>query len=387
MRRSAIMGSGILVFAALLAGRGAASAQEGEPHARLQTREAGCVLRITCDARLLPVNADMLIFLLGTPVVSDEPAGRLLGISTDDVKDYYELEFCETGWQMNDDEGTLLGHLVVTVSQHAPPVARALLREICSRLQATLRSASEVDQARLRERLEMTENELERETNHFAQLRELEQQLCARAGRGDLSRADIAGEIKRLEVARQDAEMELFVAHAREKAVSEQIAKIGREVKESTEKSGVAVELQKVIELREKQVERLQLLVEDGRASSQDLDQVQIEIAQARAQLARYREEASQAAGGGLLANLNKELIEVAIESAEQKVRLSSMQARLDEIRNKGLLELADRYEREVEMQLALAERAVRELSETRHELQRRLQNLRPAEVTTIGGE
>ena len=47
---------------------------------------------------------------------------------------------------------------------------------------------------------------------------------------------------------------------------------------------------------------------------------------------------------------------------------------------------MADRYEREVELQLKLSERALLELTEEQFELKETIRNLRLPEVVVIGG-
>ena len=76
----------------------------------------------------------------------------------------------------------------------------------------------------------------------------------------------------------------------------------------------------------------------------------------------------------------------MSIESAEAEATLAAVSRRLAEIRERRLLELSDRYEREVELQLELSEQAVRQLTIEQFELKERIRNLQRPEMVVIGG-
>ena len=135
----------------------------------------------------------------------------------------------------------------------------------------------------------------------------------------------------------------------------------------------------------EKQVEKLRAMIKAGQASQTDLGNLEEQLARIRAELARYRETASETAGAGLLPQLNKQLVELSVDSAKEEAVLAAVKTRLAEIRERRLLELSDRYEREVESQLELCERIVRELTVEQYELKARIRNLRRPEVVIIG--
>jgi hypothetical protein len=382
-----LMPWGVLAVLASLAG----ATTLGQEQPRQQpsgTRRACCAVRICYDADLLPLSKPLVETLVRSPAVSGEPARRLLGAEAVESDRGCTLTFTEHGQSRGGEDNVLVGELcVVILSDDVKPVAAELLAEVCERLQAALRGVGEQDEARLKEQLTRVTAELERQEGHLDELRALEQQMRAQAGQSDLGREAVLTMVHDLETEQRELEVELAAAQVREQALAEQIAKIGRDVKDTVEKSDVAVELQKVIALREKQAELLRLRVDQGVVSAQELDPIQEQIALARAELAKYRESASQAVGGDLLADLNKQLVELAVESTEYRVRLSLTQARLDEIREKKLLEMADRYEREVDVQLSLTGLALMELTTEQHNLQRRLNSFRPPELLVIGSE
>jgi hypothetical protein len=378
--------AGLIVAALTAGGMAAAPPQQDAPKTLSNTREASCIVRIDSDPALLPIDGQVIERLLDSTPVSGEAALKVFGSESERQPQYAVTVFEELSSSVSDTGHTLVGALRVNVPEGVRPAARDFLAEVCRRLERALAQVGEVDETRMRARLADVEQELSLVHQRFEELRVSEEELREQAGRADLRRPLIEASINDLERSRASLELELAGAKAREAALAQQIAKIGRQVDESLEKSEVAGELQKVVEIREKEVARVQQLVERGAASSHDLDKPQEELAHARAALAQYRESASEKAGGGLLEDLNKQLVEVAIESAENEAELRSVEAQLSEIREKKLLQLADRYEREVQLQLRFAEHALQDLTTEQEVLKRQLRSLRRPEVIVIGG-
>jgi hypothetical protein len=242
-----------------------------------------------------------------------------------------------------------------------------------------------IDRQRFEQRLEEVSAELERLNQEYRLVRKEREELLKHAGRDDLSRVRVESTISELEDTRQDIELSLAGAQAREKALTEQIARIGQQAIEAAEASGVVKELLEIVDIRKMELARTQQLHETGQASVADLNVSQEALSRARADLARYRESLSEEAGAGLLAQLNSELVSLSIASAEQEAQLVAVQQRLASIRDRGLLDLADCLEREVGLQLSIIERATRELTEERFALKERIRNLQMPEVVIVG--
>jgi hypothetical protein len=379
-----------VVAAALVVGGagvavGAQKAQEAQ--ARSGTRSAKCLVRVMSDPDMLPVGAEMIDSLLSSTPVLGEPAREILGIKGDDIEDLVEVSFEVLEHSQSRMGLVLTGTIAVDVqADDARPAAEELLAAICARLEGALRVVGEIDQRRFRERLEAIDAELGRLSGQYELIRGKRQELLQQAGRDDLSRARIENTINELEDTRQKIDLSLAGAQAREAALTEQIAKIGQQAIGAAEKSAVAKELNEIVDIRKMELARLQQLQDSGQVSQSDLNQGQEALARARADLGRYRESVSETAGAGLLTELNKELVTLSVETAQQEAQLVAIEQRLTEIRERGLLELADRYEREVELQMALSERAVRDLTEEQFELKETIRNLRMPEVVVIGG-
>jgi hypothetical protein len=351
------------------------------------SRSAQCIVRIMSDPDMLPVGAEMINSLLGSTPVLGEPAREILGSKAESIDDVVTVSFELLEHSQSRMGLVLTGSITVEVQEgDVRLAAEEFLAAICVRLERALQGVGEIDQRRFRERLETVDAELGRLKEQYELIRAKRQELLKQAGRDDLSRARIENTINELEDTRQDIELSLAGAQAREAALTEQIAKVGQQAIETVEKSAVANELNKIVELRQKELDYAARMYDAGKVSQSDLNGLQEELARARADLARYRESVSETAGAGLLAELNKELVTLSVETAQQEAQLVAIQQRLTEIRERGLLELADRYEREVELQMALSERAVRDLTEEQFELKETIRNLRMPEVVVIGG-
>ena len=107
----------------------------------------------------------------------------------------------------------------------------------------------------------------------------------------------------------------------------------------------------------------------------------------ARAQLAQHRQAVAKAAGGDLLAEFNRDLVKLSIETAEMEARREFLQRKLAKIKESNLLELADRFEREVSLQFALAQGGVQAATERLDVVRHQLSTFRPPTVTVIGGK
>jgi hypothetical protein len=372
-----------MAVALLIVGGVGAAAEQQAPSG---TRLAKCIVRICSDRDLLPISPEMVESLLASTPVVGAPAREMLGSKADNLDDVVNISFellddSRSGWG-----SVLTGSIEVDVhGDGARPVAEEFLSAICERLEQALRRVGEVDRERLRARLEKVQAELAQLNAQYEQICAARKALIEQAGRDDLSRARIADTINQLEDHKQEIELALAGSQAREAALTEQIAKISQQAIEAAEKSGVVKELAEIVDIRKMEFARAQQLQESGQASVADLNEAQEALSRARADLARYRESMSEQAGAGLLAQLNHELVNLSIESAQQEARLVAVQQRLASIRDRHLLELADRYEREVELQLELTERATRVLTEEQFELEEDIRNLQLPEVVVVG--
>jgi hypothetical protein len=287
------------------------------------------------------------------------------------------------------------GHMLVTTAllqlsvrversvADADAKAGRLLAALSKRLEQVLVERNEGTLSRRREDLARAAEQVTQAEQQLGQVQELQQKLYAEAGQSELSRTAILADLQGAEQELQHVGMKLASLHARQNATAEQIARIGKEIAARAQEDPVAVELQKIVELREQALKKEKETKEAGMFSGTAGEEA---VALARAELAKQRQAAAQAAGGNLLAELNKEVVTLAVDIAEAEARGEYFHTRLALARDKKLLELADHYEREVAPQLGAAEQAVRQALQRRAEAEEQLAQYRPVTVTVMGG-
>ncbi len=373
----------------------AIGAQEPDATAVSGMRTAACLVQVASDPHVLLIDANVLEHLVQSTPVAGAALREVFGENAGKYADGVSMQFIPVhrvgagggGDQSTrrGESGVVIGRVEVEVlDESVPPVAEELLDVLLERLRQAVRRADAGEAERMGERLAAVDRELHEAERRFAEIRAVHQELIELAGQSDLSRARIENTMRDLEETRASLELRMAGAKARENALLQQIARIAHDIQKSVQESDVAAELQKVVEIREKEVARLRELIAKGAASSREIEQPQEQLAHARAALAQYRESASQSAGGALLAGLNKDLVDMNIESAEMGAELARVQERLTAMHDRKLLELADRYETEVEMQRSFVERTLRELMGERDRMGRQLRDLRRPEVRVM---
>jgi len=424
------------------------------------TTRASCLLKITCDPATLPLDYEMLDFLLRSSGVAGQAARDVFGEAG--AKVYDQLEENEVirftpltpaakpkapverrrtagrakprgggrpgmgmpgmgmpgmGPMMDDefgpgsivarpgrhprsgrtpittpDEEVLVGRLQIDLVgpidaiSGLKPAAEEFMAAICSRLREAIVETHERYMEQLENRLGAAHRRADDASERLAKLQATQREFSQDAGQADLSRENITKTISASEKEKQKLEMELAGLQARREAIEKQIAKVGGKVSAKLKDDPVAKELQTIVELRKEKVAWLEKLVGSGRAPQFDLVDARAELAQAKMELARRREEIRQAGGDEVARKLNEELAELSIQTAELEGRLKHINTQLKNIKAKELLELADRYEREVALQLPLAFEAAESAMRWRDELERQMKTARAPVVTVIGG-
>ena len=310
-----------------------ASAQESKQPAVSGTDQARCIVRIAADRDMLPINAMFIEELLVSTPVLDEPAQEILGCGPDEIGDSVIVSFTPLDESHGKSRSTLIGKISVEVGGDlARPAARELLAAIAGRLEESLRQVGEMHAHRLRERLGVVQEEMQRLEGESEGVRVTQRALLEQAGRDDLDRELLGAIVRETQRDLDAAELRQAGARAREAALTEQIAVAGQRAIEAAEKSEVVAEFARVVEFREQEVEHLRKLSEAGQASVAVLRELETGLAAARAELAGHREQAAARAGAGMLAKLNEELVGLMIESAEKEAHLEALRGRLAEM-------------------------------------------------------
>ncbi len=353
-----------------------------------QVINASCLVQVTFREDLLWLDKAALHALLTSSGVLGAAVRQVPGLDPD-KSDAADVQIFELGKSFT-AEGTrrivtaLFSVDVFTRLTGDPSEARLkteqLLGQLCKRLESELRERCGVEQGHLRAQLTEVQAAVKQAEQGLEEIQNVQQELFAAAGRSDLSRQAILEEMQALEYRQRELDMKLATLHARQNALAEQIARIGREAAAQVDGDPVVIELTKVVQLREQQVKRIQ----DGgaRAPLQEEDK----LAVARAELAKQRQAVSQRAGGELLADLNKELVMLVVDIAATEAEREFVRLQLTGIQDRKLLELADRYEREVKRQLISAREVLDDVLRRQVSLNERLTSYRAPTVVVLGG-
>lgn len=383
MRRNVYSSVWVVAVLAVSHVAGAAAQAPGDK-ALSGTRQASCIVRITSDAESLPLTVEFIESLLSSSPVAGAAARELLGWDSGQL---VSIGFSPLTQQGPPSQRNMIGRIDVELSDDLRPAAEEFLADLCKRLEAALGEVGDVDKRQGERRLQEVDAALRELNERIAALRDVRREIFDQAGRDNLSRAQAENITQSLEAQRQGMLLHLAGMNAREKALAEQIAKVGKQAAEAGKADAVAEELAKVVEIREKQLRKMELYVQSGQANEMEAANLEEQLAHARADLAKYREDVVRAAGGGILAELNQKLVDLTIETAETKATLAATEQQLDDIRSRHLLELADRYEREVEMPLHMCSEMSRDLTEEQFRLKEDMRGFNRPEVVVIGGE
>jgi hypothetical protein len=167
---------------------------------------------------------------------------------------------------------------------------------------------------------------------------------------------------------------ELAGLAARRTAILEHLAEVKHELDAAkAQQQPVLDELAKVVKLREDQLARTRSLFEKGLTPQAELMKLDIELAQARADLAERRRQIAQQAGSEQLSQLNQQLVDVQIEIAAATARLEKTAEALQELEVLACSPLAidhQRAQRALQNALAEQEAAATALAEVMETLQ-----------------
>ena len=174
----------------------------------------------------------------------------------------------------------------------------------------------------------------------------IEAEIRKATGRYDVSPDGLNKAIDKLQQQQEQLELDEAGAVGRQRATEEAVARFTEEAKKRLDAGDPVVsELEKVVALREKQLARMQALMQNGAVSVESMDAAETALGQAKAEVAAARKNA--AGGSGIteaLSAWNREAMNLSIERAERSAKLDYIKDRIDRLRSgAGLLDKLDR--------------------------------------------
>jgi len=183
---------------------------------------------------------------------------------------------------------------------------------------------------------------------------------------------------------KQGIEMDLARLLARQSAIERQVAVIRDQIDAKVEPDPVTAELQQLVETHTRQLAVMERQYDAGRAQGNELADIKEKLTRAKIDLARRREQLSNAAGGNRLASYNTELADLTIRFAERTAELQVLDEQL------GLTEQQFVAATMLDPHLLRIRSATRafEIADQRvDELITRAANLQPPTVSILGGD
>lgn len=346
-----------------LAGRGLRAAEPPE-NGQAATR----LLRITFDHRL-PLGVDGLHRIAMSDSVLSSAAREIDGLHTEEAPGIVWVNF-----EMIGDSGffssakAILAQLDVVIDARVPDAgekAEQLVTAVADRIEMLILETAERGRHELQMCLDKAEEDYAHARDRLEEVQRVQQELFTEAGTTQLGESGsvFASRLGGDEIAENipGLRMEIVALEARSEAITERIAMLGERTGVDKDDHPVLRELAKVVEIRRGELSRIQHLAERGSVGNQELEEVQLALAMAEAELHEARMKLVERGRGELLAALNEQLIDVGVEIAEKTARLEFLEDRLEEIRRPELLELRHRYERDVEIALPIAQQALKD--------------------------
>ncbi len=226
-----------------------------------------------------------------------------------------------------------------------PPMALELRQAAVHWLLNVIYDEYQDNHVELADRIYSLTKDKDKAESELRALEKSQKEQIEAGGHRVLSRSQLQSEIRNLEQQKQRWEMDFYGADARQKALAEQIAKVGKQLEAKLEDDPILEELKMLFDIRMLDLQKKIELQQKGVATESDVNKAQESVARAKIELARRREEIGKTGGGELLSKWNIELANLALNRAELEAQMYYTQRQLDEIKEKDMLTLAYRIE------------------------------------------
>ncbi len=391
----------LLMSAPAQSANGAASADISN------TRTASCVVKITSNPMILPLDDATIDYLLHSTGIGGKIAREVLNISSDQVSDIFKIETLagaagrilpEDSSQRTEGRGekpeflsseqlrtaaeqTILFRLSVELGGDVKPAAEEFMNALVVNLRSTLIKDFEDYKLRFGGQLKLAEQEA---TSAEADLREKQKTLREISRSRVLDHDKILADIYRLRQTVQTAKMNKATSQVIIDATARRIAETQATIMEQLENDSITIELQKIVELIGRLLIEAEKQFRAGTISSLQLDEIKEKLARARIEIAIRRESLSKSIGGNLIESLNKELADRSITAAQDEASIRSLDRQLVEA--ESLLAKADDYEL-LSLKADVAKQTLKESILWRDRTSRQIRLLQPPMVSILGGE
>lgn len=344
----------------------------GQPSDAKPTSEARALLRILCDptSGLAPESMVMPL-LLGGGLTRQAIAKAV----PDAVEETPRAEVSIVAMPIGPSGAVLTAQVLVKSYDERVP-AEKLLAPLAKALAEKL---GELDVGHQRDKQQLKQCEIELSDTADLLIREREAIAKLAAVSGYVPPQVAEQRMLRVEAEWQAANIELEGFRARRETLERQIAQLGERVAKDDAGDAVVVELKKAVETREALAKIIHGEVAADRSTRLELLRSETELAEARAELAKYRRGVAQTAGGDRLAELKRRLQDTEIELAEADAKRELLKIPLDEAKPRDSVQMDTK-----KMEIDAYQVRYRELFQEIQKLRTKLRSYQPPQVTII---
>ncbi len=371
------------------------------------TRTASCVVKITSNPMILPLDDATIDYLLHSTGIGGRVAREVLNISPDQVSDIFKIETLsgaagrivpEDRSQRTEGRGqepellsseqlrtaaeqTILFRLLVELGDEVKPAAEEFMDALVGNLRSTLIKAFEDYKLRFGDQLKLAEQEAaSAETDLRGKQKTLREISRSRV----LDHDKILADIYRLRQNVQTAKMNQASNQVIIDTTTRRIAETQAKIMEQLENDSITIELQKIVELIGRLLIEAERQAEMGKILPSQVNEIKEKLARARIEIAIRRESLSKSIGGNLIESLNKGLADRSITAAQDEASIRSLERQLVEA--ELLFVKADDYEL-LSLKADVAKQTLQESILWRDRTSRQIRLLQLPMVSILGGE
>lgn len=326
---------------------GGAYGEAGMPGAGRSARSAGGYGVPAATLRPAPApNNSVLVDLINSYPVSGKAARDVFGQTLPEIDGILEINVYQTT-----PEVAMIGLHVIVSEEDLPPDEKdtpatvradrflsqtlANLDSVLQRMDQQIRDAGIDPIAQAEGQLRQAQAHVDELKSHISHLREM-------AGTSALSLDDVMQQQKDLERRVADMRLELEVSQEMRERISRRIAEATQQAKDSATDDQALSALQQLYDLKQEAMDRVAQSVKAGRASDLDLNKAKADVAEQLVRLAERRDQLTRSLNDGVLPSLNKRLNDTLQDNDRLQATLQASQRRLDEMKEKHLLDLSE---------------------------------------------
>jgi hypothetical protein len=261
------------------------------------------------------------------------------------------------------------------------PAAEEFMNAVIENLRDALRGAFDEYRNRVHGRLELAEEEASRTER---ELSDIQERLRKIADSHILDKDRILGDIMDLRRNLQNIKMNQESDRVIVESITKRIAETQARAKEQIANDTVLKEIQQIIERQQQQVTAAKLLADRGMAGEDKIVEAEQNLSRARIELAQRKEELSRSAGGNEIESLNRQLADRSIQESQNQARIAALNKQLAE--QEDLLNKTDDYEL-LSLKTDIAKQNLQEALIWRDRISRQMRLIQPPMVSVLGGE